>query len=662
MPLRWLHAFLGLFDVGGNDPILAAAQFRALARQVLVLYAILVINAATLAYNRYGTAPDWLTLGVPLGLFAICAVRVISWIRAMRQPPEGAAASKQLQATKLATLGLSIAFPVWAAALLADGDAVGSVHVMFFVTVNTLVVMQCLAQLQAAVRVILAMALPMSLYYLIFGDQILQLMMIDFIVVLIGMAITQNLAYRDFCRLVGLTVENGRLARIDALTGLPNRRSFVTRLEAAIARAAAGNGHLSVGVLDLDGFKPVNDSLGHRAGDDLLRLVGQRLQEHDLCWVARFGGDEFGLIIEGDVDLDALGKRLCDAIGQPYPLSAGSARIGASIGFARYPDAATSADTLIERADFALYHAKARHRGASACFIPEYEAKLRDGAAIEQALRRADMETEFSLLYQPIVDVMEGRVEAYEALARWNSPSLGPVSPADFISVAERSGLIQRLTQILFRQALDAMQTWPAEMCLSFNLSSQDIASHESLAALSRLIVESGVAPGRILFEVTESGLMRDLVDAQRALVQLRTLGVLITLDDFGTGYSSLSYVQRLPLDRLKIDRSFIVRIGEDETSLNIVRSILDLCRHLGLRCIVEGVETSEQMRVLRAAGCRSMQGYLFHRPMPAADLAGFQSKLRLLPDLAAGSPKEAAGGVGAGESSIDRDPIGLCA
>ncbi|WP_455974117.1 putative bifunctional diguanylate cyclase/phosphodiesterase [Methylorubrum populi] len=653
---------MGLFDVGGNDPILAAAQFRALARQVLVLYAILVINAATLAYNRYGTAPDWLTLGVPLGLFAICAVRVISWIRAMRQPPEGAAASKQLQATKLATLGLSIAFPVWAAALLADGDAVGSVHVMFFVTVNTLVVMQCLAQLQAAVRVILAMALPMSLYYLIFGDQILQLMMIDFIVVLIGMAITQNLAYRDFCRLVGLTVENGRLARIDALTGLPNRRSFVTRLEAAIARAAAGNGHLSVGVLDLDGFKPVNDSLGHRAGDDLLRLVGQRLQEHDLCWVARFGGDEFGLIIEGDVDLDALGKRLCDAIGQPYPLSAGSARIGASIGFARYPDAATSADTLIERADFALYHAKARHRGASACFIPEYEAKLRDGAAIEQALRRADMETEFSLLYQPIVDVMEGRVEAYEALARWNSPSLGPVSPADFISVAERSGLIQRLTQILFRQALDAMQTWPAEMCLSFNLSSQDIASHESLAALSRLIVESGVAPGRILFEVTESGLMRDLVDAQRALVQLRTLGVLITLDDFGTGYSSLSYVQRLPLDRLKIDRSFIVRIGEDETSLNIVRSILDLCRHLGLRCIVEGVETSEQMRVLRAAGCRSMQGYLFHRPMPAADLAGFQSKLRLLPDLAAGSPKEAAGGVGAGESSIDRDPIGLCA
>lgn len=662
MPLRWLHAFLGLFDVGGNDPILAAAQFRALARQVLVLYAILVINAATLAYNRYGTAPDWLTLGVPLGLFAICAVRVISWIRAMRHPPEGAAASKQLQATKLATLGLSIAFPVWAAALLADGDAVGSVHVMFFVTVNTLVVMQCLAQLQAAVRVILAMALPMSLYYLIFGDQILQLMMIDFIVVLIGMAITQNLAYRDFCRLVGLTVENGRLARIDALTGLPNRRSFVTRLEAAIARAAAGNGHLSVGVLDLDGFKPVNDSLGHRAGDDLLRLVGQRLQEHDLCWVARFGGDEFGLIIEGDVDLDALGKRLCDAIGQPYPLSAGSARIGASIGFARYPDAATSADTLIERADFALYHAKARHRGASACFIPEYEAKLRNGAAIEQALRRADMETEFSLLYQPIVDVMEGRVEAYEALARWNSPSLGPVSPADFIPVAERSGLIQRLTQILFRQALDAMQTWPAEMCLSFNLSSQDIASHESLAALSCLIVESGVAPGRILFEVTESGLMRDLVDAQRALVQLRALGVLIALDDFGTGYSSLSYVQRLPLDRLKIDRSFIVRIGEDETSLNIVRSILDLCRHLGLRCIVEGVESSEQMRVLRAAGCRSMQGYLFHRPMPAADLAGFQSKLRLLPDLAARSPKEAAGGVGAGESSIDRDPIGLCA
>ena len=626
MSIPGLARLIDLYAVRENDPVLAAAQFQALARQIVILYAILSLNAVVLAYGHYGTAPDALTVTPPIVLLALVAGRTVAWLRAARRPPQGREAFARLRMINLFTLVIGVAASLWAALLFGYGGAASDMHVLFFLTLTMMFCVQCLAHLRSAAHILTTIALPYCVYFLAVGETLVQVTILNYVVMLLGSTVMQRSAYRDFCHLVGLTEENGRLAHTDVLTGLPNRRSFVARLEEAVARETAAGGRFGVGVIDLDGFKPVNDSLGHGAGDALLREVARRLEGAGLGWAARLGGDEFGLIVERDADLDALGRRICALLGQPYRLREGCAQIGASIGFARFPEAAASAGTLVDRADFALYHAKTCRRGSTVCFAPEHEAELRRHAAVEQALRQADRGAEFHLLYQPIVDAASGRVEAYEALTRWNSPTLGPVSPADFVPVAERSGLICDLTKVLLGQALDTMRGWPAERRLSFNLSAHDLAAPENVDALVALVAASGIDPGRIVFEVTESGLMRDLGDARRALASLKALGVKIALDDFGTGYSSLSYLQRLPVDRLKIDRSFITRCTEDETSLNIVRAILDLCRHLALDCVAEGIETSDQMLLLRAVGCRAMQGYLFHRPMPADAIPAFEA------------------------------------
>lgn len=632
MSIPGLARLIDLYAVRESDPVLAAAQFQALARQILILYAILGFNAVLLAYTHYGMAPDWLTLGPPVVLIALVGGRSLAWMRAARRPPEGREAFVRLRLINLFTVIIGVAASLWATLLFGRGNAASDMHVAFFLTITMMFCVQCLAHLRSAANILTTIALPYCVYFLAVGEPLLKMTVVTYIVVLIGSTVMQRFAYRDFCHLVGLTEENSRLAHTDALTGLPNRRSFVARLEETVARVSGAGGRFGVGVIDLDGFKPVNDSLGHRAGDAVLREVARRLEGAGLGWAARLGGDEFGLIVEGDADLDALGRHICAVLGEPYHLPEGGAQIGASIGFARFPEAAASAETLVDRADFALYHAKTCRRGSTVCFAPAHEAELRRHAAVEQALRRADRGTEFHLLYQPIVDAVSGRVEAYEALARWNSPTLGPVSPADFIPVAERSGLIRDLTRVLLGQALDTMRDWPAERRLSFNLSAHDLAGPENVDALVALVAASGIDPGRIVFEVTESGLMRDLGDARCALASLKALGVRIALDDFGTGHSSLSYLQRLPVDRLKIDRSFVSRCAEDATSLNIVRAILDLCRHLALDCVVEGIETAEQMRLLRSVGCRAMQGYLFHRPMPADAIPAYEAACTLPP------------------------------
>ncbi|SFL49744.1 putative bifunctional diguanylate cyclase/phosphodiesterase [Methylorubrum salsuginis] len=621
-----LRRLLDLYTVRENDPVLAAAQFQALARQVLMLYVVLGLNAVVLAYAHYGLAPDWIVLGPPILLLLGIGGRSLAWIRLARRTSQEKEAFAQLRSVSLFTVIVGGFASFWSAMLYGYGNDASDMHVIFFLTVTVMFCMQCIAQLRSAAYILATIAVCFCIYFFMIGEPLVRVSIVNYFLVLIGSMVMQNFAYRDFCRLVDLTEENSRLALTDALTGLPNRRAFVARLEEAVTHATVTGGRFGVGLIDLDGFKPVNDSLGHGAGDAVLREVARRLEGAGLGWAARLGGDEFGLIVAEETDLDAVGRRICALLGQPYLLREGPAQIGASVGFARFPEAAASAETLVDRADFALYHAKSCRRGAAVCFAPEHEAVLRRDAAIEQALRRADLAVEFRLLYQPIVDAVSGRVEAYEALARWQSPTLGFVSPAEFIPVAERSRLIRDLSRVLLGQALDTMRDWPAERRLSFNLSAHDIAAPESVDHLAAMVVASGIDPRRIVFEVTESGLMRDLGDATRALTSLRALGVGIALDDFGTGYSSLSYLQRLPVDRLKIDRSFVIRCAEDETSLNIVRSILDLCRHLTLDCVVEGVETADQLLLLRSVGCRAMQGYLFHKPMPAAAIPAFEA------------------------------------
>jgi len=418
--------------------------------------------------------------------------------------------------------------------------------------------------------------------------------------------------------------EARQLADFDTLTALPNRRSFFTALD-----VLAGDGAtFDLGLIDLDGFKPVNDIYGHAAGDAVLTEVARRLTEagDGRVRAARLGGDEFALIVEGGADattLLTLGERLCAELRRPYLFGGMTIGLSASIGFARGGEG-LDAKSLLERADYALYRAKDNQRGGAVMFDARHEQEMLDFNRIDQALRTGNLEAELHVVFQPQVDLHGGRTVGFEALARWNSPILGPVRPDVFIRAAERSGLIGQLTPALLTKALAAAAAWPENLRVAFNLSVYDLHSTRAIDEVCRIVRQSGVAPSRIEFEITETAMLTDLDQALKSLARLRDMGARIALDDFGSGFSSFSQIHRLPLDCIKIDRSFVQELLKNAKTRRIVKTMIDLCANLNLDHVVEGVEDEEQLWQLREVNARCVQGYLFARPMAAADIPGY--------------------------------------
>ncbi|GJD63618.1 putative bifunctional diguanylate cyclase/phosphodiesterase [Methylobacterium frigidaeris] len=631
-----MQTIVDLFRIETANPDLMRAQMRALNNQVPLLYVILAINSTAVAVTYLGVAPDRITLYPLGGLLALCGLRLGLWLRRRRRPINETRIAARLRLTVALAGALAVGFMAWVIALSEYGDADARAHVLFYVGTTTIACVLCLMHLRAAallVTVIVTVLFCLQVSRL--DNQVMRAIGFNLVIISAALMFVIVAYYRDFTRLIGqqvelerLSRENLRLANLDTLTGLPNRRSFFTSLDQAAGEAEAGAGPFVVGLVDLDGFKPVNDAHGHGAGDAVLQETARRLQ--DLVGaagvVARLGGDEFGLVLRDAAALGTTGEAICDALAVPFRLPhGGTAQIGASIGFAAYPEAGRKAAQLVERADYALYYAKAHSRGAAVLFTEEHERLLRTQSVIEQALRHADLVQELSLVFQPIVDIRCGRTVAFEALARWTNPELGAVSPAVFVPIAERSGLITRITAVLFAQAIAAAKAWPDRVALSFNLSMADIASPQAAAGIVAAVRTSGLESGRVILEVTETALIQDVAQAQTTLEALKASGIAIALDDFGTGYSSLSYVHRLPLDKLKIDRSFISEVTTDPASRDIVTSIVALARNLNLDCVVEGIETADQARLLQSLGCVLMQGYHFHRPM------GFSDTLRYL-------------------------------
>jgi len=414
------------------------------------------------------------------------------------------------------------------------------------------------------------------------------------------------------------------LAHFDSLTSLPNRRSFFTELEVAIAGARKGVG-FDLAVIDLDGFKPVNDLYGHSVGDALLIEVGKRLNRlmEGRGLAARLGGDEFALILKAqnsDEALRTLGEKLCDSLRETYRLGGGvCANISGSIGFVHSdPEAQWSASQMLERADYALYYAKQNLRGAAVVFDARLESEMRDFGAVDQTLRSSDLESELYIVFQPQIDLKAQRTVSFEALARWQSARLGSVRPDIFIRAAERSGLISDITQILLRKALVTVRDWPEAMRVSFNLSARDLRSLPAIERICDTVRASGVDARRIEFEITETAMLTDLDQALEALALLKAMGSRIALDDFGSGYSSFGYIHRLPVDKIKIDRSFVTQLLAHDTTVKIVKTLIDLCGNLSLDHVVEGVETAEELRHLYNIGARYIQGYYFSEPMSA--------------------------------------------
>jgi diguanylate cyclase (GGDEF)-like protein/PAS domain S-box-containing protein len=413
----------------------------------------------------------------------------------------------------------------------------------------------------------------------------------------------------------------------DPLTGLPNRALLKDRLDVAFARAKGRDAaRFAVLFLDLDRFKLVNDSLGHRAGDELLIQIARRLEGCRRAGdtVARLGGDEFTLLVEGIVDDDeavAVAERVHRGLAPPFLLEGHEVFASASIGIALGGPATERPEHLLRDADTAMYRAKVR-----GCRHAVFDSSMHERAMaalrLENELRRALERGELRVHYQPIVELATGRAVGVEALVRWEHRDRGLVQPGEFIPLAEETGLIVPLGRWVLEEACHALSVLPAPLTLSVNLSGRQLLQPDFLDELAALLAKRTLDPHRLRLELTESMLMGNGPAAMQALERLRGLGVRLCIDDFGTGYSSLSYLHELPIDALKIDRSFVQAMGEDERKIKIVQSILLLGKGLGIEVVAEGVETEAQAEALRRLGCELAQGYLFARPVPLEHLS----------------------------------------
>ena len=413
------------------------------------------------------------------------------------------------------------------------------------------------------------------------------------------------------------------MAHYDALTDLPNRVLFYEKMEEILRGRHSGT--VAVLSLDLDDFKGVNDTLGHPVGDKLLQGAAERMRgcTRETDMVARLGGDEFAIVqvaINQPEDATLLATRLIDAVSAPYQLDGHQVTVGTSIGIAIAPGDGTEPDQLMKNADLALYRSKADGGSAYRFFEPQMDARMRERRALELDLREALVKGEFSLDYQPLINVKTGEITSCEALIRWHRPERGLVPPLEFIPIAEETGLIVPIGEWVLRQACADAVEWPSETMVAVNVSPAQFKNAKFLRSVTNALEKSRLPASRLELEITELVLMQDNPATLVELQQLKDLGVSIAMDDFGTGYSSLGYLRSFPFDKIKIDQSFIRDLSDNKDSLAILRAVVGLGRSLGIVTTAEGVETQNQLEVLRTEGCTEAQGFFFSRPKSAAE------------------------------------------
>ena len=414
------------------------------------------------------------------------------------------------------------------------------------------------------------------------------------------------------------------MAHYDALTDLPNRVLFYEKMEEFLTRGRH-SGTVAVLSLDLDDFKSVNDTLGHPVGDKLLQGAAERMRgcTRGADIVARLGGDEFAVVqvaTNQPEDATLLATRLIDAVSAPYPLDGHQVTVGSSIGIAIAPGDGTEPDQLMKNADLALYRCKADGGRTYRFFEPQMDARMRERRALELDLREALVKGEFSLDYQPLINVKTGEITSCEALIRWHRPECGLVPPLEFIPIAEETGLIVPIGEWVLRQACADAVEWPSETMVAVNVSPAQFKNAKFHSSVTNALEKSRLPASRLELEITELVLMQDNPATLVELQQLKDLGVSIAMDDFGTGYSSLGYLRSFPFDKIKIDQSFIRDLSDNKDSLAILRAVVGLGRSLGIVTTAEGVETQNQLEVLRTEGCTEAQGFFFSRPKSAAE------------------------------------------
>jgi diguanylate cyclase (GGDEF)-like protein len=613
-------------------------QFRILRAQIPVMYALMLVDAAFLSFATYGTVPRSLSLGVPAALCVATMIRTVVWLRRRHRELPEEQIRRYLRSAIVAASILSFGFGGWGLLLFEQADLVQRTCIGLYIFIGAISCCYCLQSLPVAGRLVLICgAFPMTLRLLLSGDWFLIGLGLNMLFVsglLLRMLATN---YSGFVELLSsrsaITLERERacdaeqlahqLAYHDPLTGLPNRRALSEELDQIVA-GVAGYARAALLIIDLDRFKAVNDVHGHLSGDRLLREVAQRLPElvGPSGRAFRLGGDEFAILLEigaGEEDSPRrLARRVVLGLSEPFMASELVHHIGASIGIALFPTDADDPETLLRRADIALYRAKESGRNQHRSFEPVMDAEIKRRSTVERELRATIRADGLRPYYQPLTDLATGRTTGFELLARWPRGDGVELGPDEFIPIAEESGLINELMlQLLERGGEDAL-SWAPDIRLSVNVSPVQLKdpwlSQKILACLAR----TGLAPHRLTFEITENALISDAENAARVLAALKRHGIRISLDDFGTGYSSLQHLRMLPFDEIKIDRSFVQAMDTDPEALKIVRAIIGLATSLELPVVAEGIESAAAARQLRDLGCASGQGFYFGKPMPA--------------------------------------------
>lgn len=618
---------------------LQAEQFRILRTQVPILYAVLAINAAILCFSVYGSvAPTPSIIVVPAGFALLIVVRSVIWLT-RRESPDVVRTARYLQSTTLIAAVVSLGLGVWGVTLLHSGVG-DQPFVTLFIAFGAIACAYCLASLpQAAFATIFLATTPVIIALLAsgVGVQVAEGVNLLLIFLLILRLVVHQ--FNDLVDRVSIHAQLRMLAYADPLTGLPNRRAFIEQLEQVVSTTAEGHGRASVAMIDLDGFKAINDTYGHAAGDAVLIQAAERIKA--ACagcgMVARLGGDEFAALLVGieDTSLVAdIGRTLVAEMNKPFAAAGSQLRLAASIGFATHTEEDASALAVMARADVALYDVK--HGGGEdvRLFAPEMGQRLRRRIVIEQSLRATDPRPQIEVAYQPIYDARTRAITGFEALARWNHPTLGPVSPLEFIGVAEQTGTIAALSEQIFTAAIAEAATWPAPIGLSINLSAVDLCRPGTPLTIMALCNLYGFDPRRLEVEVTETAVLSDFDAARDQLELLRRTGIRVALDDFGSGFASISYLKEITFDRVKIDGELVDNIIQSPRSRRLVQGILQLCSAIDMPTTAEKVETEEQLAVLAGLGCDRLQGYLLSRPVSASAaraLAAGQPPLRIV-------------------------------
>jgi diguanylate cyclase (GGDEF)-like protein len=630
-----VKVFKQLVQLPMRAPELTLAQAQAFSRHIPLLYLTLLCNMVAVAASHWAVAPLWLTVIFP-ALFSLAAIaRLTMWHRMRSAPQTAEQAHKRLQSTVYLVIVFGILLTAWVFGLMTYAPDL-QMNVALFIGVTLLASVTCLTHLkQAANLLAMIIGIPVGLKLISFGHLSFGAATLMLTVACITVVYVLNSHYAEFATMVSqrvdlevqnaealrLNAENFKLASTDSLTGLSNRRTFMKQIEGLIARDDSTG--FAVGLIDLDGFKGVNDVYGHGAGDIVLIEAAARLQmlaSEDVSF-ARLGGDEFAFICPRTFDLKEFGQKICTILAAPYTFETVSVELSASCGIAiHFGDAQSSAE-LLESADFVLYEAKRSGTGIALVFAGSHRARLFENHRMERILKSADLVTEMSLAYQPIVSAKNGEIISVEALARWSNPVLGNVSPGQFVPIAERTTFINKLTLVLLKKLLDDMESFKASVRFSFNLSAKTLSCQQTILQIFTMLQRSNSNLKQLEFEITETALLGDFSTAARSVGLLRSLGCTIALDDFGTGFSSLNYLHELQLDTIKVDGSFVRNSLHDQKAANIVRSIVSLGKGLGMKTTAEGVETRDQADMMIETGCDLLQGFLFYRPLSAQQL-----------------------------------------